>query len=279
MPWQQDVADVLMEIDPDTGRLVYDEWILTVPRQSGKSTFVEAKFTHRCTATKFFGPRQHLVYAAQTRKKALEKWEEEFIPDLQASSYFANRFEPKKPPGNEHFRFSNGSRLGMDAPTDTAGHGSTLDEAFLDEAFAHQDWRLEQALGPAMITRPNKQLGIISTAGWLNGSPYLEAKIAVGRAAVRDGVQTGTAHFEWAAAPGADPGDERTWWSCMPALGRTITVAAIRAEYRKAAAAGKLNEFRRAYLNQWVPKDVTDDWSVIGADAWGACAARSPVAL
>jgi hypothetical protein len=65
----------------------------------------------------------------------------------------------------------------------------------------------------------------------------------------------------------------------MPALGRTITVAAIRAEYRKAAAAGKLNEFRRAYLNQWVPKDVTDDWSVIGADAWGACAARSPVAL
>jgi hypothetical protein len=54
----------------------------------------------------------------------------------------------------------------------------------------------------------------------------------------------------------------------MPALGRTITEDAIRAEYENAVGAGKLNEFRRAYLNQWVPKDAPDLWSVIGEATW-----------
>jgi hypothetical protein len=58
----------------------------------------------------------------------------------------------------------------------------------------------------------------------------------------------------------------------MPALGRTIPVEAIRAEYDKARDQGTVNEFRRAYLNQWVPKDVPDTWSVIGQPAWSALA-------
>ena len=272
MPHQQLVADVVLEIDPVTGRLVYDEYGLLLPRQEGKSTFVEAKATHRCTATKFFGPRQQVVYTAQTRKKALQKWEEDFRPDLEASAYFKNRFTSHKPPGNEHFRFTNGSRWGLEAATETAGHGSTIDEAYADEAFAHQDWRLEQVLGPAMITRLNKQLGVISTAGWLNGSPYLEAKVEAGRAAVLDGRRSGRAYFEWSAPQDADPGDEAVWWACMPALGYTITVDAIRAEYQKAMDQGKLNEFRRAYLNQWVPRDVPDSWLVIPEQLWSVLA-------
>src|SRR5215207_2302173 len=43
MPWQQHVADVAMEVDPDTGRLVYRRIVLTVPRQSGKTTLLLAK--------------------------------------------------------------------------------------------------------------------------------------------------------------------------------------------------------------------------------------------
>src|SRR4051812_49967125 len=52
MEWQQHVADVVLEIDPDTGELVYDEYLLTVPRQSGKTTFILAKASHRCSAGK-----------------------------------------------------------------------------------------------------------------------------------------------------------------------------------------------------------------------------------
>jgi hypothetical protein len=272
MPWQQDVADVVMEIDPATGRLAYQELGLTVPRQSGKSTWIEAKSAHRCSATKFFGGRQHVVYTAQTRIKAREKWEEDFLADLTASAAFRARISAHLGNGNEHIRFANGSKFGLEAATEKSGHGPTLDEAYIDEAFAHQDWRLEQAFGPSMITRVNKLLAWISTAGWLGGSPYLEDKVNLGRLAVLEGRRRGLAYFEWSAPEDADPGDPAVWWSCMPALGHTIDEDAIRAEFEKARDSGKLNEFRRAYLNQWVPKDAPDAWQKFSQAAWNDCA-------
>lgn len=269
MPWQQHVADVVMEIDPGTGRLAYAEYGLTVPRQSGKSTFVNAKATHRCSATRFFGPRQHVVYTAQTRAKAREKWEEDFLADLEASREFRNRIRVHKGNGNEHVRFSNRSRFGLESATEKAGHGPTLDEAYIDEAFAHQDFRLEQAFRPAMITRLNKMLGWISTAGWRDGSPYLEDKVDLGRLAALEGRQRGLAYFEWSAPEDADPADPATWRGCMPALGYTISEDAIRAEYENARDSGRLNEFRRAYLNQWVLKeDFSEAWDVIRRGEW-----------
>ena len=42
MPWQRMVADVALELDPATGRLAYRQIGLTVPRQSGKTTLLEA---------------------------------------------------------------------------------------------------------------------------------------------------------------------------------------------------------------------------------------------
>ena len=267
MPWQQHVADVVLEIDSDTGRLAYTEFGVTVPRQSGKTIFVLAKAVHRASATEFFGPRQKLIYTAQTRQKAREKWEEDFAAELEASPKFASRILVHKGNGNEHIRFKNGSRFGIEANTEKAGHGGTLDEGYIDEAFAQVDNRLEQAFRPAMITRPNKQLGCISTAGWVGASPYLEAKVRAGRAAVAADSGRGIAYFEWSAPDDADPGDESVWASCMPALGLTIEVAAIRAEYESMDAAGRLSDFRRAYLNQWVLKDLGET-SPIPSAVW-----------
>lgn len=287
MAWQQYVADVILEIDPDTGRLVYDEWGLTVPRQSGKSTLILVKFVHRCSATKFFGPRQRLAYTAQTRQKAREKWEEDYVSELEHSSKFKSRIATHKGNGNEHVRFTNGSRFGIEANTEKAGHGGTLDEGYIDEAFAQVDNRIEQAFGPAMITRPNKQLGVVSTAGWLDSSPYLLDKVRIGRELVAADVRSGTAYFEWSAPDEADPADEDVWLGCMPALHRpecdskcklhTITLAAIRAEYLKAKRSGKISDFCRAYLNQWKRKPKEAEETALGN--WGACAAREALVL
>lgn len=281
MAWQQYVADVILEIDPITGELAFDEWVLTVPRQSGKSTFVLAKATHRGSATKFFGDRQRIVYTAQTRQKAREKWEEDFVADLQRSRQFRARVTPHRPGGNEHIRFANQSKFGIDANTEKAGHGGTLDEAYIDEAFAQVDNRLEQAFGPAMITRRNKQLGAISTAGWLDASPYLLEKVRIGRRLVADDVRRGTAYFEWSAPDDADPADEDVWLGCMPAVHRpdcgsrckshTVRLSAIRAEFEKATRSGKLSDFRRAYLNQWVMKPREAEETAVGD--WASCAA------
>lgn len=292
MQWQQDAADVILEIDPETGELAYDEWILTVPRQSGKSTFILAKSTHRASATKFFGPRQHIVYTAQTRQKAKEKWLEDYVTDLEHSRTFKNKITVYRGGGSEHTRFANGSRFGIEANTEKAGHGGTLDEAYVDEAFAQVDNRLEQAFGPAMITRKNKQLGIISTAGWSDASPYLLAKVQMGRRLVEDDVRKGTCYIEYSAPDDADPADESVWYSCMPALHRpecepgckahTIKIAAIRSEFEKAKRSGKLSDFCRAYLNQWKPKPREAEETAVGD--WASCLASldempTPVAI
>jgi hypothetical protein len=265
MPWQRHVADVVLEIDPDTGQLAYQEFGLTVPRQSGKSTLLLAKAVHRASATKFFGGRQKIVYTAQTRKDARQKFDVDYVEDLKATPRL--RAVPRMGNGTEHLRFPNGSRFGIEASTEKAGHGQTLDEAYIDEAFAQVDGRLEQAFRPAMITRANKQLGWISTAGWSDASPYLQAKVAKGRAQAEMGIREGLAYFEWSAPDEAPIDDRGVWRLCMPALGHTITEAAIAHELETME---NPNDFRRAYLNQWVPKAATAEWSVIPKLAWSA---------
>lgn len=269
MEWQRYVVDVALEIDPATGRFAYDEVNLTVPRQSGKTTLILSRATHRCSATTFFGPRQHVVYTAQTRKDARQKFVEEFIPDLEASPTFASRSTPHLGNGDEHIRFKNRSRFGVEATTEKSGHGPVLDEAFIDEAFAQLDNRVEDAVGPAMITRANKLLWVVSTAGWKDRSPYLLEKVTIGREHVLSGAPGRLAYFEWSAPEDADPEDESEWWRCMPALGITVPIEAIRSELAKAQRAGKLNQFQRPYLNQWVMKDAEAE-SVIDMAAWAS---------
>lgn len=284
MAWQQHVADVILEIDPATGRLAYDEFLLTVPRQSGKSTFLLAKATHRAMATKFFGPGQQIAYAAQTKIKATEKFEKDYATVLK----YARRIDARVRTGNMKvdIRYPNGSTFAVEAGTEKAGHGSTLDEAYVDEAFSQVDNRMEQAFGPAMITRPNKQLGIISTAGWEDASPYLLAKVKQGRALVESGVRLGTAYFEWSAPEKADVTDEQVWLDCMPAVHRptcpadcalhTVPLEAIRSEFAKAQRSGKLSDFMRAYLNMWLPKPREGEETALGN--WLACGRDLPAA-
>lgn len=252
MPWQQFVADVALEIDPDTGRLAYREVILTVPRQSGKTTLILALGTHRALA---FGDRQVIAYGAQTRNDARKKWEDDYVDALEASPLH-KLFKVRKTNGNEAILFRNRSRWGITANTEKSGHGSTLDLGFLDEAFSQVDARLEQAFKPAMITRPQPQFWVVSTAG-TDKSFYLQAKRDRGRRLAESGQTKGVAYFEWSAPDDADPGDRDTWRSCMPALvcnGGIITEDAIAADY----ATMDLFEFQRAYLNQWPDRNATD---------------------
>lgn len=266
MAWQQYVADVVGEVVPETGRPAYREWGLTVPRQSGKTTLILAKSTHRGIATDFFGPRQRIVYTAQTRNDARRKWEEDFVEDLLAAKAFRGKFTVRKSNGSEHVRFANGSRFGIDAVTEKSGHGGTIDEAFIDEAFSRIDNRSEQAFKPAMITRILAQFGIVSTAGWLGESPYLWDKVETGRELAESGCTERVAYFEWSAPEDADPADREVWRRCMPALecnGGIISEDAIAADY---LTMGR-NEFRRAYLNHWVAKDAPPD-PVIDGGLW-----------
>lgn len=257
MAWQRMVLEVACEVD-ERGRFVYREVVITVPRQSGKTTLLLCKCTHRCLAWQ----RQVVVYSAQTRNDSRKKWEDDYLEQLDHSP-FNGRFRARKTNGNEAIIWkATRSRFGITSTTEKAGHGSTLDEAYIDEAFSFQDARLEQAFKPAMITRPNAQTWIVSTAG-TEKSLYLQGKVERGRAVVESGVQEGMAYFEWAADPDEeDYGNPEVWRTCMPALHwpdctvdcteHTVWEEAVQADYLSM----DLNEFRRAYLNQWCPAET-----------------------
>jgi phage terminase large subunit-like protein len=258
MPWQSDSADGALEIDPATGLLVYRTVVVTVPRQSGKTKQELAVAVHRALG---FGGDQKINYTAQTRLKAREKWEDDHLKSLYRSP-FRSLFRVRKTLGMEAILWANGSQHGIESTTEKAGHGDTLDLGFIDEAFAQKDARIEQAFKPAMMTRAQPQLWIVSTAG-TETSVYLRGKVDRGRLRCEMGLPRGVYYVEYSAPDDADPGDPATWWACMPALGHTVTEEAVQADFDSM----DLAEFRRAYLNQW-PDAAPPGWAVVAAEDW-----------
>jgi phage terminase large subunit-like protein len=268
MPWQRLVADIGLELFPGTMIPAYREVVITVPRQNGKTTLMLAWEIQRALG---WSVSQRIAYTAQTGKDAREKLINDQAPLI----------DPAMPPrlpvkagvkrvsrgvGNESVLFKTGSRIILLNSGDDSGHGKTLDLGVIDESFADEDDRREQAMLPAMLTRPSAQILNISTAG-TEKSAFLKRKVDTGRAAVDAGVTSGMAYFEWSAGEDADIDDEATWWSCMPALGYTQTIEAV----RHARLTMPEGDFRRACLNQW----TISEERVIPAAVWNAVCSES----
>ncbi|MGW6142163.1 terminase large subunit domain-containing protein [Streptomyces sp. NPDC055140] len=251
MPWQKYVSDVALEIDPATGRFAHREVGISVSRQQGKTELCLGAQVHRAMAWQ----RQNIVYAAQTRGMARQRWEDEFWEKISGSDLH-KRARIRKSNGNEAILWpATRSKMGITANTEKAGHGPPLDLGFIDEAFAHEDDRLEQAFSPAMLTRAMAQLWWASAGGttksaWLNkkremGRELIEALFAA-LAEDAAAVRPRAAYFEWYAPEDMPRDDPATWYATLPALGHTVTVDVIQAELQKMDPA----EFDRAYLNR-----------------------------
>lgn len=257
MPWQRYVWDVSLEVDPATGIFAYRDVGLSVPRQQGKTQGLLAVKVHRAQAYK----RQRIIYAAQNRSMARERWEDEFWVTIEASR-LARRFVIRKANGHEAIiARATRSKIGITSNTEKAGHGPPLDLGMMDEFFGHEDDRLEQAFSPAMLTRPMAQLWWASAGGTEKSVP-LNKKRKQGRAMIeelwRTGVHPRVAYFEWFAPDEMDRADPATWRATLPALGYTVTEATIQAEFDKLDP----GEFDRAYLNRTRKKTPPPDANV-----------------
>lgn len=261
MPWQEQVANVGLEL-LDDGRPAYREITFTVPRQSGKTSLILGWEIQRALGwTKMLGQAQRIAYSAQTGKDAREKLLEDQVPLLEGKRGLLGVSKVTRTNGSESVLFKNGSRLILLASGEDSGHGKTLDLAVKDELFADADMRRDQALIPAMSTRPYAQSVTASTMGTAE-SVALNAAVASGRAAVEADAGTGIAYFEWSAEANDDPADQDVWWRCMPALGRTISLEVVEHAYQTL----KIDEFKRAYLN--IP--TASDERVIPVASWAA---------
>jgi phage terminase large subunit-like protein len=257
LPWQRQVLSVALE---RAGRRpAYRDVLVSVPRQSGKSSMALALIIWRLLAQ----DDVLVLYSAQNRVAARRKLLHTWWPRLRRSP-LAERFELFRGFGNESLSCDNGSRLELLSATESAGHGETTDLVVIDEAWVHQDASVEQSVRPTMSTRGDAQLWAMSTAGTPK-SIWWRGKLDTGRTSAELGVTSGACLLEWAAAPDDDPTDPAVWAATMPALGRLSDVATIRADLANMAVA----EFKRGYLNIW-SDEAAEGWSVIPRDTWAA---------
>lgn len=261
MPWQTLAVGTITETV--RGVPAFRQATIEVPRQQGKSIAILSLMLARAIDI----PGTMIAYSAQTRLSGRKRLLDVWWPRIRQTG-LRKLIEPRRAFGSEAFVFANGSLLMLASGTETSDHGDTLDLAVIDEAWAQRDDTIEQAVKPAMMTREGAQLLIVSTAGNEN-SAYFRAKVEDGRAMAELGATDTAAYVGYSAPDDADPAAESTWRECMPALGHTVTIETVRADFTTM----QLPEFRRAYLCQW-PEVAKPGWDVITQDAWNATAIR-----
>ena len=119
MPHQAQIADVALEVDPATGLFAYKLVIVTVPRQSGKTTLVGAVMEHRAMTT----PRGRVWFTQQSGRDAVDWLLNEHVPMLQP---LAGVFHLRRAAGSEHVRWPSGGMVRPFPPTQEALHSQDL---------------------------------------------------------------------------------------------------------------------------------------------------------
>ncbi len=245
MPWQRHVADIALEIEPG-GAFRFDRVLISVPRQSGKTTLLRPVMVHRALLV----PDAGVWMSAQTRNDVRDT----FMATVRRieRSPLARAATIRRSNGSEGIEFPNGGQIRIFAPAEDALHGKTCDLTFLDEIWAltaAQGAALMQAIIPTQVTRPLAQTWMVSTAGTSRSTfmrPIVNACRDAGGSAGR------TAYFEWSMPDDADPLDLETLCAHHPAYGHTIRSARALAHDPAVMSAA---EYARAYGNLWVSAD------------------------
>lgn len=310
LAWQRYGADLLGELDPDTGLRVYDSGLVKVPRQQGKTWWLRADMLAASrrpeldlvepklwtpgdqpwldqvddvvlerSAAGLWLPRrnagtdQHLppprrivVYTAQDRGKAREQIVTELIDvNLAGCAPLAGRYIPRRSNGSERITWRDtGGRVQVEASNDTAGHSLTVDDARLDEAFAHDDLTIINAIEPTMLTKADPQTLVVSTPG--DGTDGLMLHYEEVAAIAVNDPDTTFAVLDWSATEDDDRNDPAVWRRVMPALNTASGIT----EKRVKQLLGRTPpaEFDRAYLAR---RPTSATVAAIDVAGWAEC--------
>lgn len=271
MPWQRYVVDVANERDA-FGQYVYDIVLVTVPRQSGKTTLVGPVQLDRV----IMNAGIKTFYTAQTGKDARSRFND--LVNLVNASPLAGVAKVRYSAGDEGVSFPNGSSLKLFAPVAAALHGETPPLVTLDEIWEYDealgDAMLEGAILPAQMTLAGRrQVWMISTAGTAL-STFMRKWVERGRKG-----RPGMAYFEWSLADGADPYDPAALEEFHPAIGHTVTAADLLALAGRDPQGRLVDEqaegmshanWLRGFCNIWTeaadPIMPAEDWAALEAE-------------
>lgn len=254
IPWQQYTADVAGE-RRDDGSYEYEVVVVTVPRQTGKTTLIRAVGTQRALSGR------DVFYTAQTGKDARARWYD-LVKILRVNAALRDRIKVALRGGSEHVLFPSGAVFQCFAPTPESLHGYTPPTVMVDEAFSQTGGKgelLMGAIGPAQFTIIDRQIWIVSTAGtaeseWLHG--WIEkAMEGVARVAL----------FDWGARDDQNPYALEDIAAFHPGVGfelngKTLVADDVLAELEKNTRA----EYERAFANR---RTLTAN-NLIPAESW-----------
>lgn len=263
MPWQRYVYDVATEREAD-GRYRYEIVLVTVPRQSGKTTLVGPVMLHRAMTMR--GSRT--FYTAQTAVDAKKRMLD--LQQLIKGSPLEAGIDARLAAGDMGLNLWTGSQVRTFAPGHSALHGETPPLVVLDEIWHYDellgDAMLEGAILPAQVTlEGRRQVWMISTAGTA-ASTFMRKWVERGRQAAAGGSEwPRLAYFEWGLPDGADPYDPDTLAAFHPAIGHTISVETL-----MQMSVGHAT-WLRAFCNTWVeaaePLVPLEDWRALAVPA------------
>lgn len=250
MPWQYKAIKAATQYKLDAlGHRSYrfERVLITVPRQSGKTTLYGPVQLHRILTR---GKPASVWFTAQTGQDARKRMVE--LIDLVQNSPLKAVFQPKLSNGAEGLRLLGkpGCEITRFSPTLSALHGEHPPLVGFDEIWHYSKELGEALLGaaePGQITWGSQaQTWMFSTMGTIR-SEFMNELVEIGRS----GADPDLCYIDYGLADGMDPLDPASWWSYHPALGNTITEEALAKRARKAAESpAKLATFIRAYGNR-----------------------------
>ena len=243
-PHQQYIADVATEMLPAGSPFLFKRRlvIVSLPRQTGKTTLQRPVFVERCMTF----AKSTMFMTAQKGKYSSERWAD-LVDDLEASPLVSSWIDIKRGKGSEVATFPNRSEIKPFAPGPDALHGETPPLVSIDEGWAFDLVRggnLMRAIRPAQQTLWHRQLWVFSAAGDAS-STWWEEMEATGQASLDD-PDSEIAYFRWGLPDGADPYDERAW-SFHPGLDGLITIDTLREEAKPEN--NKHADWLRGYMN------------------------------
>ncbi|MBO0691609.1 MAG: hypothetical protein J2P58_01820 [Acidimicrobiaceae bacterium] len=253
--WWREVGEAAL--DRQEGRWRYPRVVLSLPRQSGKTSMTSVVALERCLST----PDASVHYTCQSRADAVARFSD-LLKLLRRSSL--RQWTGARPPrpgdpwdwrgqvgkGIENIQFANGSSIEVFAPRPDSLHGSTtslvvIDEArFFDERLGAD---LMAAILPSQLTTDG-QVWITSTAGGPE-STWLMELMEQGRASVDDPVAQ-TCYAEYGV--GDDVTEDELLeaaWAAHPASG--LPGGPSRPAMTFAAATMPAWQFAHEYGNKW----------------------------
>jgi hypothetical protein len=250
LEWQKWLAIHALELLPN-GNFRFRTIIVLVARQNGKSSFARVLtlyFLYILGVNLVLGTAQSLDIARVLWKQT--------ISVAQRSMELCDEIQDvRKANGQEEFVVTGGGAYRIAATNENAGRSLSVDLLLCDELRQQKNWKGWGALSKTTMARPKAMIVGLSNAGD-NESVVLNSLEESGRT----GRDPSIGLFAWTADPVLAMDDPLGWQQANPAMGVTVSAAAI----RSAMATDPPAVFRTEVLCQRV--DAID--AAIDVPAW-----------